>query len=82
MMGRRKPDRRKKANRWLTPEEQLARNVATPSRGKKKRKSKVHSHAKPLDPASGPDRKPRTKRASPAASARASAVCSPQFGTP
>lgn len=62
MMGRRKPDRRKKANRRLTPEEQLARSVATPSRGKKKRKSKVHSHAKPLDPASGPDRKPRSKR--------------------
>ena len=62
MMGRRKPDRRKKANRRLTPEEQLARSVANPVRGKKKRRSKAHSHAKPLDPTTGPGRKGRKAR--------------------
>ena len=62
MMGRHKSNGRKKANRKLTPEEQLARSVATPSPGKKKRKGKAHSHAKPLDPATGSNRKPHTER--------------------
>lgn len=51
MKGRRKSNDRKKANRRLTPQEQLVRNIASkPSKKQAKRKHKVHSHAKPLDP--------------------------------
>jgi len=51
-MGRRKPADRKRGNRRLTPEEQLARSIAYKPRGSKTgRKTKAHSHAKPINPA-------------------------------
>ena len=52
MKGRRTPKGRKKANRRLTPEEQLVRNVAPSPKKGKRRKAKVHSHAQPLSPGS------------------------------
>lgn len=51
-MGRRKSKGQKKANRRLTPQEQLVRNIASQPRDKKaKKRRKAHSHARPLDPA-------------------------------
>ena len=49
MRGRRAPKDRKKANRRLTPEEQLARNVGSAPNKGKRRKGKAHSHAKPVN---------------------------------
>ena len=65
-MGRRKSNDQIKANRRLTPQEQLLRNIASKPKDKKaKRQRKVHSHAKPLDPTTdAPKSNKRTRKPS------------------
>jgi len=62
MRGRHTSKDRKKANRRLTPGEQLARNVASTPKQGKRRKGKVHSHAQPLTPGSDPATSRRRER--------------------
>ena len=67
MMGRRssKQPAKRKANRRLSPQEQLVRNIATPEAETRKRPTRSSGHARPLDPTDNGDGRRRTPRREP-----------------